>query len=95
MAYLCAEEEEGNDGMALFSHSFSSLYPRGYLVSTIYRIFNIFSGHVKWTERAIFAKQSAQRLYFRSACSIKEPYVFVLLHQGANTWALLGPRVFM
>lgn len=28
-------------------------------------------------------------------CSIKEAYVFIVLHQGTNTWALFTPRAFI
>lgn len=50
MAYHRAEEEEGNDGIILFVFSFPSFYSREKLVSQIYKIFNIFSEHVKWTQ---------------------------------------------
>lgn len=46
----CAEEEEGNDGIThFFSYTFPSFHSRGNFVSTIYKLFNIVSGHGKWT----------------------------------------------
>lgn len=73
MAYPCTEEKEGNDDITRFVYSFPSFYSRGMFVSKIYKIFNILSERVKRTQWASFAKHSAQRLYFRPACSIKEP----------------------
>lgn len=67
----------------------------GELISKFEKIFNIFSRHRKWAGGGWHAKHNTLCLYFSPTCSIKEAYVFIVLHQGTNTWALFNPRVFI
>lgn len=61
-----------------------------FLVSTIYKIFlNMYDGQNE------LCQTKCSEVIVRPACSIKETYVFVLLHQSTNTWVLFSPGVFI
>lgn len=69
-------------------------YSRGTSSANFKRYVNIFPKHIKWTDWGCPAKHNLG-LYFSPNCSIKAAYVFIVLHQGTNTWALFSPRVFI
>lgn len=59
------------------------------------KVLNIFPKHLKQADWGCCTKHNAVCLYFSPNCSIKEAYVFIVLHPGTNTWALFSPRVFI
>lgn len=93
MAYRCAEEEEGNDGTTLLPTLFPAFTLGGTLSAKFTRyltyFLRLFKGHNK-----LALPNSAQRLYFRLACSIKEPPCIYCTSSRCEHLGIAQPQSF-